>query len=66
MGSACCAGRRTGCEICEVVLQLFVAYQVLEIYIAFPLHPLEKKHPCVLTLFMQNKMKQIWDLYQLG
>lgn len=44
-------------SVCEVVLELFVAYQVLEIYTVFPLLPLEKKHPSVLTLFMQNEMK---------
>lgn len=35
--------------VCEAVLQL--SAKVLEIYIVFPL---EKKHPPVLTLFMQN------------
>lgn len=48
-------GDQAGKSVCEVALQLFVAYQVLEIYIVFPLPPVEKKHSSVLALFMGMK-----------
>jgi len=52
-------GGQAARSVCGVVLELFVAYHVLEIYVVFPLLPLEKKHSSVLTCFMQNEMNKI-------